>query len=196
MPELIRCGNRPILMNTMRVPAAAAAALLTLTSCGDASAHRPPVSNIPVSASPAVSTVSIPPRSSPSPPPSDSGFAEGTQPSQGPLVFVQVIDWVGADQGSHTGVTFHLTEHCAYLQGPPDSPVLLIWPDKQAWVDPASPSTVQFREPDSGKLVRLTDGQTVNLGGFPVGGQGYTYDPPPHPSCPTNNQDFVVQEVR
>ncbi|MFC7527357.1 hypothetical protein [Actinoplanes sp. GCM10030250] len=111
-------------------------------------------------------------------------------------MFLQVIDWVGAQEVSQSGVTFHLTENCAYLQGPPEEPVLLVWPTKLAWVDPASPSTVQFREPVSGKLVRLTDGQQVNLGGFDISGDGYSYKPAPHPSCPANGNAFAIQEVR
>ncbi|MBG0560410.1 hypothetical protein [Actinoplanes aureus] len=136
---------------------------------------------------------------SPLPSPSASlpdSFAEGTQPSSGPLVFVRVIDWLGEAEVSESDVTFHLTEHCAYLHGPPTEPVLLVWQEGQAWIDAATPSTVQFREPVSGKLRRLTDGQRVNLGGYRIGGQGYTYDPVPHGSCPANGNDFVVQEVR
>ncbi|MEU4423011.1 hypothetical protein AB0F81_20500 [Actinoplanes sp. NPDC024001] len=166
------------------------------TAATSASAAPAPVAG---SSPPAPLPVSSPPAPLPdsSPPaPLPDSFAEGTQPSNGPLVFIKVIDWLGEQEVSHTGVTFHLTEHCAYLYSPPDKPVLLVWPDGLAWVDPASPSTVHFRQPMTGKLVRLTDGQRVNLGGYLIGGQSYTYDPPPHSSCPTGGTDFAIQEVR
>jgi hypothetical protein len=170
------------------------AIVLVGTACTTPTTNRPPISEIPVSGSPPVSYVPSVPSPS-APPPSDGSFAEGTQPSQGPLVFVQVIDWVGSDRVTLTDVTFHMTEHCTYLQGPPEEPVLLIWGGKSAWVDPNSPSTMHFRDGMSGEVRHLTDGQTVSVSGYSIGGDGYQYDPRPHPSCPMNGNHVAVQEL-
>lgn len=192
-------------MNVTRALATISVVALCAAGCGDPPAQSTPIEVTPVSPSPAVSSVPLPssasvaPRSAPPrsavPSTTAGSFAEGTQPSAGPLVFLQVIDWVGARESVHAEATFHLTENCAYLHGRPAEPVLLIWPKGQAWVDPAVPSIVHFREPVSGKLRRLTDGQRVSLLGFEIGGHGYTYEPRPHGSCPANGKDFAVQEV-
>ncbi|WP_328460929.1 hypothetical protein OHA21_31150 [Actinoplanes sp. NBC_00393] len=153
-------------MTAKRLLAAAAAIAVCSAGCGSASGSAGPPSASPSTAAPSAG-------------------------SPDRLATVTAIDWLSFPDTGQFDVTFHLTEHCAYLQGPPDKPVLLVWPDGQAWIDPATPDSVQLREPGSGKLVRISDGQRVNLGGMPYSGD--TYTTPPHPSCPADEAFLVAQ---
>jgi hypothetical protein len=108
------------------------------------------------------------------------------------LTTMSVADWTGFPDAGQADVTFHLGEHCATLQGPPDEAVLLVWPDGLASIDPDRPDTVRLKEPVTGAIAEVTNGQRVSLGGTPVTGVR-TFVVPPHESCPTEDLFLVTQ---
>jgi hypothetical protein len=112
--------------------------------------------------------------------------------TSGRLATMSVADWTGFPDAGQAGVTFHLGEHCATVQGPPDEAMLLVWPDGLASIDPARPDTVRLTEPVGGAVTEITDGQKVDLGGTPVG-RGTAFVTPPHASCPTGTAFLVTQ---
>ncbi len=108
------------------------------------------------------------------------------------LATMSVADWTGFPDAGRGDVTFHLGEHCATAQGGSSEPVLLVWPDGLASISPDRPDTVRLKEPVSGQVAEVRDGQRVNLGGTPVTGVK-TFVTPPHKSCPTSSLFLVTQ---
>jgi hypothetical protein len=178
----------------MNVPRALFALVATLVplAAGCAAANAPaanaPAADAPAADAPAGSPGAASPAGSPVSQPAPSSAAAKSER----LATHSIADWTGFPDAGQLDVTFHLNEHCAFLQGPPEEPVLLVWPDGRAWIDPGRPDTVRLREPVSGKITEVTDGRRVNLGGAPATNLR-PFVTPPHKSCPTGRVFLVTQ---
>jgi hypothetical protein len=105
---------------------------------------------------------------------------------------LSIAQWTGFPDAGELDLTFHLDEHCACVSGPPKEPVLVVWPAGPAWIDPAKPDPVRLREPVSGKITEVSDGQRVNLGGAPATNIR-PFVTAPHESCPDGKAFLALQ---